>query len=130
MAVWQYDLTMSPSRETKVSQVCEELSNRLEELDSWSEEVRTWGSMDGNRIDFLKDGDGDLFRVRIDLREPSLDFMKCVLVLANRWSMTLEDDDGKGLRPNLEDLVSSIKFSDAYRFVTDPKKFLEEIAQK
>jgi hypothetical protein len=130
MAVWQYDLTMSPTRETQVSQVCEELSNRLEELSSWSEEVRTWGSMDGNRIDFLQDSDSELFRVRIDLREPSVDFMKCVLALANRWSMTLEDDDGKGLRPNLEDLVSSIKVSEAYRFVTNPRKFLEEIAQK
>jgi hypothetical protein len=130
MAVWQYDLTMSPSGETQVLQVCEELDHRFKELDSWSEEVRTWGSMDGNRIDYLKDDGSELFRVRIDLREPSVDFMKTVLVLANRWSMTLEDDDGNELRPNLEDLVSNLKSSDAYRFVTNPKKFLDEIAKK
>jgi hypothetical protein len=86
--------------------------------------------MDGNRIDYLKDDGSELFRVRIDLREPSVDFMKTVLVLANRWSMTLEDDDGNELRPNLEDLVSNLKSSDAYRFVTNPKKFLDEIAKK
>jgi hypothetical protein len=127
MAVWQYDLTMTPSRDTDFVAVCDELSERFKELDSWADDIRIWGAMDGNRIDYLKDCDTGLLRVRIDLREPSIDFIRTILAVANRWCMKLEDDDGIQLRPTLDHFISTLKSSEAYRFVGNPTRFLEEM---
>lgn len=128
MAIWQYDLTMTPSHETAVSTVVYDISSRYMELETWTEGVRSWGSMDGNRVDYIGDNDSSIFRVRFDLREPSVDFMKFILSLANQRNMTFEDDDGIQLRTTLGNLVLNMKSSEAYRFVSNPTKFLEEVS--
>lgn len=127
MAVWQYDLTMIPTGNLPVKTICEELNSLLPELDSWSKQLRIWGAMDGNRVDMFEDSDGVFFRIRIDLREPSIPFMRKILALACRWQLTMEDENGIQLQMSLEALVSALKCSSAHRFVTDPVKYLSDL---
>ncbi len=105
-----------------------ELSELLARGSSWSDSMRTWGATDGDRIDLYFDED-ELHEilVRIDLRNVSRTFMHGVLELANRYDCVFRTEDGTLLRPEFGVLLQDIAKSSAFRFVSNPTKFLEQL---
>lgn len=67
------------------------------------------------------------FSFRADLRENNLAFLKNMIELgkANEWLFF--DRNGKLMNPNFEEIIISIQNSNAYSFINDPIKFIENI---
>lgn len=67
------------------------------------------------------------FSFRADLREKKLFFLKNMIELAIENEWLFFDGKGKLMKPDFEEIKNSIKNSNAYRFLEDPIKFLENI---
>jgi hypothetical protein len=70
------------------------------------------------------------FSFRADLREKNLKFLKNMIALGveNEWFFF--DRKGKLMKPDFEEIKNSIRNSNAYSFLEDPIKFLENIAKQ
>jgi len=100
---------------------------------SWSSALTLWGSEEGNRIDVLRDDEGQIteISVRIDLRRPARKFIDQVVDLAVKLDcefLFAETLDMAG--PSRRRLTDAILASSAFRFVEDPRKFLDELSKK
>jgi len=100
----------------------------LPPLKSWSQNLEQWGHEDGNRIDVTWDNEtiSDVF-IRVDVRNLSQVFLVGLLDLARKNAWLLRAQDGRVLRPSLTKLLSAIYKSDTFRFVDDPRAFLEAL---
>lgn len=67
------------------------------------------------------------FSFRADLREKKLTFLMNMIELGKEYNWMFMDRNGKLLNPNFDEIKSSIKESNAYRFLKDPIKFLKSI---
>jgi hypothetical protein len=67
------------------------------------------------------------FSFRADLREPNLNFLKNMIKLGVENEWLFFDRNGKLMKPDFEEIKNSIRNSNAYRFLGDPIKFLENI---
>ena len=65
---------------------------------------------------------------RIDLREIDKPFIDNLFLLAKRYDCLLMDRQGRLFEPNLTDLVSAIKLSNSYRFISNPYGFLDDLS--
>jgi len=70
------------------------------------------------------------FSFRADLREKNLIFLKNMIDLGVKNQWLFFDIKGKIIKPDFEEIKSSIRNSNAYRFVEDPIKFLENIDKR
>lgn len=70
------------------------------------------------------------FSFRADLREQDLMFLKKMIELGKENNWLFFDRKGKILKPDFEKIKISIRNSNAYSFLKDPVKFLENIANK
>ena len=105
------------------------LSQLLPERRSWSEDIRTWGDEDGDRVD-LSGTDGKLeeWFVRFDLRHPSFSFLHSIIDLAQRYNGVFVSSRNYVIPPSYTNLLDHIRRSDSFRFVENPEKFFEELA--
>lgn len=154
MATWQFDLHALPSgavariypstplmipRADMDSQVWwkgvatpvnlrTDLAKLLPPLKSWNSNLEQWGHEDGNRVDVMWDSGAiaDVF-VRVDVRNLSHVFLVKLLELARKNDWLLRTQDERVFRPSLTRLLSAIHKSDAFRFVEDPRAFLDAL---
>lgn len=105
-----------------------DLLKLLPQLKSWSSDIEQWGHEDGNRIDVRRENGtiADIF-IRVDVRNLSHVFLVNLLELARRNDWLLRTQDERVLRPSLTRLMSAIHKSDAFRFVEDPRAFLDAL---
>jgi hypothetical protein len=155
MAIWQFDMHMIPlqsvedhfglvpilvSREDfdrydwwtpgPAEGIATELSRLLPTTPSWSESVRIWGEMDGNRVDMVSEGSDllDVF-VRVDARVISYQFLSQLCDLAQKYDCLLLTEGGYVIRPSLSKMLASIARSNAFKFVSDPDGFIRELSR-
>ena len=67
------------------------------------------------------------FSFRADLREKGLIFLKNMIELGQRNNWMFMDRQGKLLKPDFEVIKESIKNSNAYKFLKDPKGYLDSL---
>lgn len=67
------------------------------------------------------------FSFRADLREKDLKFLKNMIELGVENEWLFFDRKGKLMKPDFEEIKNSIRNSNAYSFLNDPIKFLENI---
>jgi hypothetical protein len=67
---------------------------------------------------------------RADLREKGLAFLKNMTALAKEYDWLLMDVKGRLSEPTLEGVKKIIKVSDAYRFLSDPEKFIRNLEKR
>lgn len=67
------------------------------------------------------------FSFRADLREKNLKFLKNMIELGVKNEWLFFDRKGKLMKPDFEEIKNSIRNSNAYSFLEDPIKFLENI---
>jgi len=108
-----------------------EVARLLPENQSWVKGLRTWGTEDGDRVDIYYENGKvvDVF-LRLDLRQPSKQFIDGLIILAKRIDAMLMTDEGQLLEPTREQLAGSLEGSDAARFVADPIEFLNELSSR
>ncbi len=70
------------------------------------------------------------FQFRIDLRKPSniTNILQSILNLCEKHNLVLIDLKGKIFEPKLEDVLGSIKASNAISFISDPVKYFENLS--
>lgn len=128
MAIWQYEMQLVCPIATDLPDLARQISRILPEGVAWSEQMQLWGDDPGNTISFFVFGDDDEpceVRVRLDLREPNLPLLKEILNLAVRNECVILSESGQSLEPTVQSILTDISASDAYRFVRDPKEFLD-----
>jgi hypothetical protein len=99
---------------------------------NWStESLKNFGDSDKNdiHVHFNKDTQQiEEVSCRFDLRELNKEFIDKSLLLAQQFNCLLMDNDGILIQPNLSNLFELIKSSNAFRFVSDPEKYLDDIS--
>jgi hypothetical protein len=108
-----------------------EFSKVLPPAQSWSSNLKLWGTDDRNRID-LWSNDGTAVAeidVRIDVRNISQVFLANVLTIARQKDWLIRTEEGRVSPPSFSKLLTSIQASSAFRFVEDPKAFLEALGK-
>lgn len=89
-------------------------------------------TLDNDASIYLNESDFTIkvFSFRADLREENLEFLKNMINLAieNEWMFM--DRNGLLINPNLEELTKSILKSNAYNFLKNPHKFLDNLEKK
>jgi hypothetical protein len=68
----------------------------------------------------------DIF-IRVDVRSLSQVFLVNLLELARKNDWLLRTQDERVFRPSLSRLLAAIHKSDAFRFVEDPRAFLDAL---
>jgi hypothetical protein len=97
----------------------------------WSENWRVFGTEDGDRVDvFTSSGRLDLIRVRIDVRNPSLEFIDGVCAFARRANCLLVTNSFHIFEPTLDALWVEVMVSPAASFVEDPQAFLRRLSER
>lgn len=157
MATWQFDLHCLPSESVRrfygkipstiprtdfdekkwwenffvPTDLRKQLSTLLPSMASWSEHILKWGTDDGNRIDLVfHDGCiADLF-IRIDVRNISSHFLEGLISLLQRNDWLLASNHGNIIKPLETELLIAIRESSAFRYVENPKFFLQQLAKK
>jgi hypothetical protein len=95
---------------------------------SWSENLEMYGAEDGNCVQVLRDK-GNIVSVsmRFDLRQIDQQFMTGAILFAHEQQCHWVDFDGKIVASEQTQFLGALKKSRAYRFVSDPHKYFEEI---
>ena len=105
------------------------------ELQEWTRESkgsRRFGDDETNDISVCFDHETKKVQTlscRLDLREIDKSFINKALSLATRFDCLFMDTEGELYEPTLENLADAIQFSNAYRFVEDPKQFLDDLSK-
>lgn len=155
MAAWQYDLFIIPRQKIEqlgcVGSISGELYGQtawwdgsvspqdvatridtfLSKGDGWSGSVLTWGVEDGNRIDLLvEESLIEELQVRLDMRDLSEGFLQEIVRLAGSLEGVFCSGDGTLIAADMPSLAKAMAESDAARFVADPSRFLENLADE
>ncbi len=101
----------------------------IETRSSWSTTIDAWGSDDGNSFEISRENDQvTSIRVRFDLRGTIREFAKGVLSFASRNQLLFFDWEAKELfEPTPALLAAAIERSSAFRYVKDPRAFLQSL---
>lgn len=152
MAIWQYDVFLIPNSilsRVPLSQLqkamqsselhCavnlpsdyEHLFTRMfGESHSFAPEWRIWGKDDGNRCDVISEDGNVEVMIRLDLTRLGRDLMHQVLQLAQTCGCVLLDREGRVFEPKEKPFLDHLKTSDAFRFISDPEKYLHELSRE
>jgi hypothetical protein len=92
---------------------------------SSTDELETWGSEDGNRVDVWSDG-GRVQRVmvRVDVRRLDSKFGAALIHFVRSAGAVLVRADGLLVEPIINAYAGALRGSDAWRFASDPMTFL------
>lgn len=95
---------------------------------SWSEKMELYGTEDGDCIKvWREDNLTTSVWIRIDLREFNRSFADSLLAFARSQKCRLVSNSGKVIAPQMDDFIIALKSSRAYRFVSNPQKYFEEL---
>lgn len=151
MALWQYDMHLLPLAEVvsrfgalpermdrstfdeydwwlryqPFGELIPRLSGCLAERPSWTAEIKTWGSEDGNRVDVVLEQNRivDIF-VRVDVRDVGLDFLHGITTIAKDLGLLVLTPDMRIVEPEVTSVLTLIATSDVAEFVENPEEFL------
>ena len=127
MAAWQADFAIIPAGAwpTDYRERLDAVATRNR---SWHADLETWGVEDGNRVDVhLERGAPVDGRLRVDLRRWDPAFIRDVLALMSAAALTLTDEAGARVEPNVGELALALRRSAAFRFVDDPEQLLRRL---
>ncbi len=103
------------------------LGELLPRQQSWSDSIEMWGDENGDRVHAMLEGWRIVeLVVRLDLRNPNRKLAEKLLRLARELEFDLESSNNHRFSPSLAGLLATIRNSDSYRFIVEPKKFFEE----
>jgi hypothetical protein len=97
-----------------------------------TEGMKTFGNNDTNDITISKTEQGRLEGIsfRIDLRKIDRDFIFNALTISKDLDCLLLDSQGNLFEPTRENLVDNVKTSNAFKFVTNPADFLNNLEKE
>ena len=88
---------------------------------SWSAELQTWGSQDGNRVDvWSEDGRVSAVMARVDVRRLDSRFGAALLHFVRTAQAVLVRTDGLVVEPQIATYTAALRTSDAWKFASDP----------
>lgn len=127
MAAWQATFQFVPTRGFPAD-YRDSLDQIAPRIRSWSRDVEWWGSEDGDRIDvLLEHGWPREGLIRVDLREPSAEFIVAVLGFVSDTGFRLLDEYGRDVQPTVREFTLALCGSRAFRFVEDPVRYLNRL---
>jgi hypothetical protein len=121
MAAWHYDLFLIATGSIEIEALTSRLSRDLAALESPSQNLRLWGSLEGDRIDFWIDHQPVQLLARFDLRHPSESFRRLVLELAREFSSQLVNGDDVEIAPKDSALLADMRSSAAQAAAANPE---------
>jgi hypothetical protein len=155
MALWQFDLHLIPKRKIndafnkppyKIGRYVFDntdwwsdfrlphdylklLDSNLPQYESWSQDILSWGSEEGNRIEmFFEDAKISSIFIRVDVREIQESFFELLITFAQLCDcFLLLMEEMVLIEPELELLKQEIERSKAMKFVENPTTYFEEI---
>jgi hypothetical protein len=102
----------------------DEVLRRME--DHWCETVSAWGSYDGDVVEVSYEGTNiEWFHARVDLRDANPPLLLTICEIGSVSDCYLLTPDMRLIEPRIELLVQEAQQSSAFRFVSDPKGFLD-----
>ncbi|MCO5945344.1 hypothetical protein [Mucilaginibacter flavidus] len=93
--------------------------------------LMNFGNVDTNHIDVCFDENTNQVEelsCRVDLREVDKVFVNKIFALAECFNCLLMDRQGRLFEPTKSAFINAIKLSDAFRFVSNPEGFLNDIS--
>lgn len=129
MAAWQFDIDLVPTRDLDIDVVKREISSLLPKATTWSDAILIWGDIDGTSIQLCDDGTPPELLVRCDMRIHLSQFLCDLVAFAKRMRYQFTNADGKVIPSTVSDIGFVIANSEAFRFVSNPEKFLESLTQ-
>mgnify|MGYP000845511429 CR=1 FL=1 len=132
MAIWQktfYIELPQFDKTLKINDIAPILDKLLKR--DWSgESLQCWGQPDTNDILVTWDKEtneiDDDIAVRIDLRELDIEFIQKVIKLTKDLGLKLKIIKTETFEPELSEIARILADSNADKFTTDPKKFLDD----
>jgi hypothetical protein len=121
MAAWHYDLFLVATGSIEIEALKSRLSRDLAAVESPSQNLRLWGSIEGDRIDFWVDHQPVQLLARFDLRNPSETFRRLVLEFAREFSFQLVNGDDVEIAPNDSALLADMRSSAAPAAAANPE---------
>ena len=103
----------------------------LQEWTSRIEGLRSFGDTEANDISICYDNKTNKVEelsCRLDLRQIDKKFIDRVFSIATQFDCLLMDSKGGLFQPSVDTLADSIQLSNAKRFVSDPKQFLDDLS--
>ncbi|VTR96938.1 polymorphic toxin-type HINT domain-containing protein [Tuwongella immobilis] len=140
MAIWQFELLFAPNAKQSEGDpppmLASDKASILRSIDaflprraSWAEDILMWGEESGNRIHaVLSHGRIVELTARIDLREPAHRFLLQLMELAHLCGSHFVVNEDEQVQPVLGEVISAIKRSPSFRFVTAPERFIADLA--
>ena len=104
----------------------------MQEWTSRTEGLRSFGDTKANDISICYDNKTDKVEeisCRLDLRSIDKHFVDKVFSIARQFDCLLMDVKGRLFQPSVAELADSIQLSNAKRFVTDPRQFLDDLSK-
>lgn len=157
MAIWQYDVDLVPLERAveRHGPLPRTLSQRDSDVDdwweahqppgdlpaviarplppapSWDENLKIWGAPDGNCVEiWSEEGRVTDIRCRIDVRGRALEFVPRVVELARYCGAAILTPRRELIEPDVGPLLSSLRKSNEFAFVSDPQQYLESLDRK
>lgn len=146
MAVWQVDFVLIPRRalattpRLPLSELLEtdwwnsarlpshherQLEAIIPSGSSWTTDLQTWGTEDGNRIDlWLDQGRPARMVARVDVRHLDAAFGAKLLQFARMADAVLVRRDGLVIEPSVGAFGAALRSSDAWQYAVGPGAFL------
>jgi len=107
------------------------LSELLPPRDTWSDDLKSWGEEDGDRVDlYHSGGEPDEWYVRFDMRSPNHVFIAKIVELIARYDGVIVTSAKYVVPPSYIKLLSHMQRSDSFRCVEDPEKFFAELSSR
>jgi hypothetical protein len=103
----------------------------VQEWTASTDSLRSFGDTETNDISVCFDSRTNKVQelsCRLDLRDIDRDFIDKVLSIATKFDCLLMDRQGRFFEPTIKALAETIQLSNARRFVTDPRQFLEDLS--
>ena len=137
MAIWQVSFCLIEAN-TKVRYsdpvfLCSlhELKKILPEEKSWCEDIKQYGNIDSTCMEMLicNDEIEEGIKFRVDLRNIQKYQLQKICEFAKMNDFHIEYNK-VFYEPNIDNLVKIIRESDAYKFLSDPDKYLRELKKE
>lgn len=149
MATWQYEVSILSASDIKGDEIHENtydklkgwnknsfykkitdlLSLNMQKSESWSKSLETWGEEDKTCFKIFFESENILeIVVRIDLRSgQGRIVLNNIVAICNILDGVIVNTNLKLLPPNQESIIEDLKLSKAYKFISNPKLFLENL---
>lgn len=148
MALWQVEFISVPKEKIKRESIIDniniidlwngyelkqdsifEVEKVLKRTKGWSKNILQLGIIDETVIEILYDKDNiEEITYRLDLRNINTRIMEVIVYFININNLAIIVNDKLYLNITKESIVKIIKASDAYKFINNPEKFLDEIS--